>query len=87
MAQEKISQKHIQKLSESNVYSGLSYDQMLEMHIDIPEEKERMRKQENRQKPGNIDDEDTVAKQSKTNERSSLLKLESLEQIKRRDMQ
>lgn len=58
------------------MYKGISMDQLKELLVEIPERKQD-KNEEHRE-------EDT--KITRTNERSSLLRLESLDQIKRRDM-
>ncbi len=58
------------------MYKGISMDQLKELLVEIPERKQ--------DKNEELREEDT--KITRTNERSSLLRLESLDQIKRRDM-
>jgi hypothetical protein len=57
------------------VYKGFDEDQMLEIHVDIPAEEERKAKLNGETLP----EQEMEVKQSKVNERSSMLKLESLE--------
>jgi|LauGreDrversion4_2_1035121.scaffolds.fasta_scaffold252382_1 hypothetical protein len=58
------------------MYKGISIDQLKELLVEIPE-----RKQDK-----NEEQREEDIKITRTNERSSLLRLESLDQIKRRDM-
>ena len=58
------------------MYKGISMAQLKELLVEIPERKQDKNEEQR--------DEDT--KITRTNERSSLLRLESLDQIKRRDM-
>lgn len=64
----------------SSLYKGFSKDEMQELLVDIPEEKERKEQLKNQ---GNEDFEQI--KVGRTNELSSMLVLESLDQIKHRD--
>lgn len=59
---------------------------MLEIHVDIPAEEERKARLDAKLNGEVYTEQELEAKQSKCNERSSLLKLESLEQIRKRDL-
>lgn len=61
------------------VYKGFDEDQMLEIHVDIPAEEERKAKLEAKLNGETLPEQEMEVKQSKVNERSSMLKLESLE--------
>lgn len=61
------------------VYKGFDEDQMLEIHVDIPAEEERKAKLEAKLNGETPPEQEMEVKQSKVNERSSMLKLESLE--------
>lgn len=62
-------EKFLKNQSERRMYKGISMDQLKELLVDIPERKQD-KKEEHRE-------EDT--KITRTNERSSLLRLESLD--------
>jgi len=36
LAKQTITAKHLQKLAGSSVYKGLTKEQMIELHVDIP---------------------------------------------------
>lgn len=73
---QKMVEKFLKNQSERRMYKGISMDQLKELLVEIPE-----RKQDK-----NEEQRDEDIKITRTNERSSLLRLESLDQIKRRDM-
>lgn len=73
---QKMVEKFLKNQSERRMYKGISMDQLKELLVEIPE-----RKQDK-----NEEQRDEETKITRTNERSSLLRLESLDQIKRRDM-
>ena len=73
---QKMVEKFLKNQSERRMYKGISMDQLKELLVEIPERKQDKNEEQR--------EEDT--KITRTNERSSLLRLESLDQIKRRDM-
>ena len=85
MAKAKILERHLEKMKGLQVYKGFNEDQMLEIHVDIPAEEERKARLQAKLNGEPFLEPEMEVKQSKVNERSSLLKLESLEQIRRRD--
>jgi hypothetical protein len=66
----------------SSLYKGFSKEEMEELLVDIPEELER---QEQRKLKDQNSEEFQQIKIGRTNELSSMLCLESLDQIKHRD--
>lgn len=66
----------------SSQYKGFTRDEITELLVDIPEEKEQ---REQRNQAGSNNEAFEQVKIGRTNELSSMLCLESFEQIKHRD--
>lgn len=66
-------------MCERQVYSGFTDDEREEILVDLPEEIERRKRQKNQSTRPQETIDDDEPKLGRTNERSSLLKLESLE--------
>ena len=79
---QKLEQNLIRMMGGSSQFRGFSKDEMQEILIDIPEEKERQ--EQMRQKNLGHEEFEQI-KVGRTNELSSMMCLESLEQIKHRD--